>query len=57
MMIVGVLAILFGFGWAGASYLEGVAQSGSMGLIFFCGPGVLLITFAWRMFVPKDFRL
>ena len=56
-MILGCLMILFGIGWAGASYLEGVSQSGSMGLMFFSLPGVLLIVIVWRYLVPKDSAL
>lgn len=57
MMITGSLAILFGIGWAGASFFEGVAQSGAMALIFFSMPGLLMIILAWRKFVPKDAML
>ena len=57
MMIVGVLAVLFGLGWAGASFLEGVEQSGAMGLMLFSFSGLLLIFGAWRLYIPKDFRL
>ncbi|MFC1502863.1 hypothetical protein ACFL53_00715 [Pseudomonadota bacterium] len=53
MMITGCVAILFGIGWAGASFFEGVAQSGAMALMFFSIPGLLLIILAWRKFVPK----
>ncbi|MGF1760275.1 hypothetical protein L4D76_20565 [Photobacterium sagamiensis] len=57
IMITGCLAILFGIGWAGASFFEGVAQSGSMGLMFFSIPGLLMIILAWRKFVPKGAML
>jgi hypothetical protein len=53
MKITGVVAILFGLGWAGASFLEDIYQSGSMGLIFFSMPGVILITLSWRLFGPR----
>ena len=56
-MIIGQVAILFGIGWAGASFFEGIAQSGALGLIFFSFPGVILIAMSWRLFVPKGFRL
>jgi hypothetical protein len=54
MKIVGCTAILFGLGWAGASFFEGVAQSGSMGLMFFTMPGIILILLSWRFFAPKE---
>ena len=57
MMIAGKLSILLGIGWAGASFLEGVAQSGAMGLILFSITGILLIMLAWRWFMPKSFKL
>ena len=47
-MCVGAFLVLFGIGWAGASFLEGVAQSGAMGLILFCGPGILMMLLIWR---------
>ena len=51
--ITGAVMILFGIGWSGASFFEGIAQSGSMGLVFFCLPGVILIILSWRWFAPK----
>ena len=57
MMIVGALAILFGIGWAGASFLEGVEQSGAMGLAVFSMAGLLLLLTAWRIYIPKGFKL
>ena len=47
-MIGGAFALLFGLGWAGASFLEGIAQSGAMGLLFFSGSGVLVMLLSWR---------
>jgi len=53
-LITGVVMILFGIGWAGASFLEGIAQSGSLGLILFSGVGVLMMVLIWRHLVaPK----
>jgi hypothetical protein len=52
--ICGAVAILFGLAWAGASFVEGVSQSGALALIFFCGPGVLLLTWIWRAFVQPQ---
>ena len=53
-LITGVILILFGIGWAGASFLEGVSQSGSMALILFSGPGIVMMALIWRHLVaPK----
>lgn len=50
----GAAMVLFGIGWAGASFLEGISQSGSMALIFFCGSGVVLMTLIWRFLVAPE---
>ena len=53
-LITGVILILFGIGWAGASFLEGISQSGSMALILFSGPGIVMMALIWRHLVaPK----
>ena len=54
-LIVGIVAILFGIGWAGGSYLEGVSQSGSMGLMIFSGGGLILMLLTWRFLVAREF--
>ncbi|SDK38197.1 hypothetical protein SAMN04488540_12918 [Ferrimonas sediminum] len=56
-MITGALTFLFGIGWAGSSFIEDVPQSGSLGLAVFCMPGLLLMAFIWRKYVPKGLRL
>jgi len=53
-LIVGVIAVLFGIGWAGASFLEGYPQSGSMALVLFSGGGLVLMTLAWRFLVAPS---
>jgi hypothetical protein len=50
------LLILFGIGWAGASFMEGISQSGAMGLIFFCGPGVVMMILIWRFLIGPEFE-
>ena len=50
-LITGVIMILFGIGWAGASFMEGYPQSGSMALALFSGGGVVLMTLTWRYLV------
>ena len=53
-LCIGIVAILFGIGWAGASFLEGIAQSGAMALIFFSGSGVILMVLTWRYLVAPE---
>ena len=55
-MITGVLLILFGIGWAGASFMEGISQSGAMALIFFCSPGIVMIILLWRHLIAPEFE-
>jgi len=56
-LIIGIIAILFGIGWAGGSFLEGVAQSGAMGLIIFSGGGLILLLLTWRYLVAPELDL
>ena len=56
-LITGIIAILFGIGWAGGSFLEGVAQSGAMGLIIFSGGGLILLLLTWRYLVAPELDL
>jgi hypothetical protein len=55
-LFTGVVAILFGIGWAGASFLEGVAQSGAMALMFFSGTGLIMMVLTWRFLVAPEFE-
>ena len=50
-LISGVILVLFGIGWAGASFLEGYPQSGAMAIVFFTGWGVIQMTLTWRYLV------
>ena len=53
-LITGVIMVLFGIGWAGASFMEGIAQSGAMALMLFSGAGIVMIVLIWRHLVaPK----
>lgn len=54
-LIAGIVAILFGIGWAGGSFMEGVAQSGAMGLMIFSGGGLILMLLTWRFLVAPVF--
>jgi hypothetical protein len=53
-LITGIVAILFGIGWAGGSFLEGVAQSGAMSLMIFSGGGLILMLLTWRYLVAPE---
>jgi len=53
-LITGIVAILFGIGWAGGSFMEGVAQSGAMGLMIFSGGGLILMLLTWRYLVAPE---
>jgi hypothetical protein len=53
-LITGCASVLFGLAWAGASFLEGISQSGAMALIFFSGTGVIMITLTWRFLVAPE---
>ena len=55
-LIIGIVAILFGIGWAGGSFMEGVAQSGAMGLMIFSGGGLILMLLTWRFLVAPEFE-
>ena len=55
-LIIGIVAILFGIGWAGGSFLEGGAQSGAMGLMIFSGGGLVLMLLTWRFLVAPEFE-
>ncbi len=54
-LITGVILVLFGIGWAGASFMEGIPQSGAMALAIFSGGGVVLMTLIWRYLVAPGF--
>ena len=53
-LITGIVAILFGIGWAGGSFMEGVAQSGAMGLMISSGGGLILMLLTWRYLVVPE---
>ena len=50
-LITGGSMILYGFGWAGASFLEGYPQSGSLALMIFSGTGVVMMVLTWLFLV------
>lgn len=53
-LITGVIMVLFGIGWAGASFMEGIAQSGAMALMLFSGAGIVMIVLIWRHLVAPN---
>ena len=53
-LFTGVVAILFGIGWAGASFIEGIAQSGAMAFMFFTGTGLIMMVLTWRYLVAPE---
>ena len=50
-LIIGAIMVLFGIGWAGGSFMEGIPQSGALGLILFSGGGVIMMVLIWRYLV------
>ena len=52
----GMGLVLFGIAWAGSSFHEGVPASSAMGLMVFCGPGIVAMTLAWRFWVAPGLR-
>lgn len=56
VLIGGAVAVLFGVAWAGSSFHEGVPASSAMGLMVFCGPGIVAMTLAWRFWVAPGLR-
>lgn len=53
-LIIGIIAIIFGIGWGGGSFMEGIPQSGAMGLMFFSGGGLILMLLTWRYLVAPE---
>ena len=55
-LILGAIGVLFGIAWAGSSFNEGVPTSGAMGLMVFTGPGIIVMTLAWRFLVAPGLK-
>ena len=55
-LICGAIGVLFGIAWAGSSFNEGVPESGAMGLMVFTGPGIVVMTLAWRYWVAPGLK-
>ena len=50
--IFGILWICIGWSWA--SFAEGEAQSGAMGLVCFGLPGVILLNITWKRLIAPN---
>ena len=54
---IGVILILFSIAWAVGAVLEGVPRAGSMGLLFFGLPGIVILTLTGRFIVSKTEKI
>ena len=50
---LGVILVLFSIAWAVGAVLEGVPRAGSVGMLFFGLPGIVLFTLAFRYTTSK----
>lgn len=55
-LIVGAIGVMFGLAWAGSSLHEGVPASSAMGLMVFTGPGIIIMTLAWRYLIAPGLK-
>ncbi len=51
VLAVSALLLALCFGWSWASFAEGEAQSGAMGLVIFGLGGLLLLAAGWRRWI------
>lgn len=49
----GVLLILFSIAWSVGAVLEGVPRAGSMGMLLFGFPGIVILSLTSRIIVSK----
>ena len=56
-LILGVFLVLFSIAWGVGAVLEGVPRAGSMGILLFGLPGILLLTSSLRYVTEKLERL
>ena len=56
VLIGGAVAVMFGIAWAGSSLHEGVPASSAMGMMVFCGPGLIAMILAWRFWVAPGLK-
>ncbi len=50
----GSVLILFSIAWAVGAVLEGVPRAGSMGVLFFGLPGIVVLTLTGRMIASRE---
>ena len=55
-LIAGAVLVLFGLAWAGSSFHEDIPTSGAMALTIFTGPGIIVMTLAWRYWVAPGMK-
>ncbi len=56
LLVLGVVLILFGVAWAGSSLIEGYPRSSALGILFFSGPGILIVVLTWRTLIAPGLR-
>ena len=56
LLILGFFLVIFTIAWSGSSILEGEPRAGSMGMVFFGIPGLLILTVARRLIVKRSAR-
>ena len=52
-LILGAVLILFAIAWSVGAVLEGVPRAGSMGMLLFGLPGIVIITLSLRFIVAR----
>ena len=54
---LGIILVLFSIAWAVGAVLENVPRAGSMGLLFFGLPGIVILTLTGRFIVSKTEKI
>ena len=52
-LIFGAVLVLFSIAWSVGAVLEGVPRAGSMGMLLFGLPGIILITLSLRLILTR----
>ena len=52
-LILGTVLILFAIAWSVGAVLEGVPRAGSMGMLFFGLPGIVITTLSLRFIIAR----
>jgi hypothetical protein len=53
-LILGTVLILFAIAWSVGAVLEGVPRAGSMGMLLFGLPGIVITTLSLRFIVSRN---